>query len=89
MSFIHLPPTSCLLHPLEVWNCDNNSWLVVDEEDNGKFRLKRFYKKTAINNISVIIIQSAHTALILCPSSAQHLRAIHSYQLGFQTGTGT
>ena len=29
------------LHPLQVKNCDSNSWLVVDEDDNGKFRLER------------------------------------------------
>ena len=29
------------LHPLQVENCDSNSRLVVDEDDNGKFRLER------------------------------------------------
>ena len=29
------------LHPLQVKNCDSNSRLVVDEDDNGKFRLER------------------------------------------------
>ena len=29
------------LHPLLVENCDSNSRLVVDEVDNGKFRLER------------------------------------------------
>ena len=33
--------TSNHLHPLQVENCDSNSRLVVDEEDNGKFRLER------------------------------------------------
>ena len=28
------------LHPLQVENCDSNSRLVVDEDDNGKFRLE-------------------------------------------------
>ena len=35
----HLSPTSSHLHPLRVENCDSNSRLVVDEDDNGKFRL--------------------------------------------------
>ena len=29
------------LHPLQVENCNSNSRLVVDEDDNGKFRLER------------------------------------------------
>ena len=33
--------TSNHLHPLQVENCDSNSRLVVDDDDNGKFRLKR------------------------------------------------
>ena len=39
--FFHFPPTSIDLHPLQVENCDSNSRLVVDEDDNGKFRLER------------------------------------------------
>ena len=34
-------PISNHLHPLEVENCDSNSRRVVDENDNGKFRLER------------------------------------------------
>ena len=36
--FFNFPPTSNNLHPLQVENCDSNSRLVVDEDDNGKFR---------------------------------------------------
>ena len=32
--------TSNHIHPLQVENCDSNSRLVVDEDDNGKFRLE-------------------------------------------------
>ena len=39
--FINFSPTSSHLHPLEVENCDSNSRLVVDEDDNGKFRPER------------------------------------------------
>ena len=39
--FFNFPPTSSHLHPLQVENCDSNSRLVVDENDNGKFRLER------------------------------------------------
>ena len=39
--FLNFSPTSSHLHPLQVENCDSNSRLVVDEDDNGKFRLER------------------------------------------------
>ena len=38
--FLIFSPTSIHLHPLQVENCDSNSRLVVDEDDNGKFRLE-------------------------------------------------
>ena len=42
--FINFSPTSNHLHPLQVENCASNSRLVVDEDDNGKFRLERVNK---------------------------------------------
>ena len=39
--FFNFSPTSNHLHPLQVENCDSSSRLVVDEDDNGKFRLER------------------------------------------------
>ena len=39
--FFNFSPTSNHLHPLQVGNCDKNSRLVVDEDDNGKFKLER------------------------------------------------
>ena len=39
--FSNFLTTSNHLHPLQVENCDSNSRLVVDEDDNGKFRLER------------------------------------------------
>ena len=39
--FINFSPTSNHLHPLQAENCDSNSRLVVDEDDNGKLRLAR------------------------------------------------
>ena len=41
--FFNYVPTSNHLHPLQVQvqNCDSNSRLVVDEDENGKFRLER------------------------------------------------
>ena len=40
-TFYNFPPTSSNLHPLLVENCDSNSRLVVDEDDNGTLRLER------------------------------------------------
>ena len=39
--FFNFKTTSNHLHPLQVENCDSNSRLVVDEDDNGKPRLER------------------------------------------------
>ena len=39
--FLNFSTTPNQLHPLQVENCDSNSRLVVDEDDNGKFRLER------------------------------------------------
>ena len=39
--FFLLLPTSSHFHPLQDENCGSNSRLVVDENDNGKFRLER------------------------------------------------
>ena len=37
----HLHQYHCHLHPLQVDNCDSNSRLVEDEDDNGNCRLER------------------------------------------------
>ena len=39
--FCNCSPTSSHLHALQVENCDSNSRLVVDQDDNGKVRLER------------------------------------------------
>ena len=39
--FFAFPTTSSHFHPLQAENCDSNSQLVVDEDDNGKFRPER------------------------------------------------
>ena len=41
-------PTSNQLHPLQVENCNSNSRRVVDEDDNGKFRLERVNKRFVV-----------------------------------------
>ena len=39
--FFNVSSTSSHLHQLQVENCDSNSRLVVDGDDNGKLRLER------------------------------------------------
>ena len=39
--FLNLSLTSSHLYPVQVVNCDSNSRLVVDKDDNGKFRPER------------------------------------------------
>ena len=46
-NFLNFSLTSSHLYPLQVENCDSNSRLVVDEDDNGKFRLERVNPLTA------------------------------------------
>ena len=47
--FFTFPHTSNHLHPLQVENCGSNSRLVVDEDDNGKFRDERVKIGIVIN----------------------------------------
>ena len=44
--FIIFSPTSNHIHPLQGENCESNSRLVVDEDDNGKLRPERVNKTT-------------------------------------------
>ena len=44
--FLYFSPTLNHLHPLQAENCDSNSRLVVDEDDNGKFRLERVNERS-------------------------------------------
>ena len=39
--YFNFSTTSNHLHSLQVENCDSNSRLVVDEDDNGKLRLEK------------------------------------------------
>ena len=52
--FINFSLTLNHFHPLQVENCDSNSRLVVDEDDNGKLRLERVkadVPETTLDNI--------------------------------------
>ena len=50
--FFNFSTTSNHLHPLQVENCDSNSRLVVDEDDNGKFRLERVESDPVIRYVT-------------------------------------
>ena len=51
--FLNFYTTSNHLHPLQVGNCDSNSRLVVDEDDNGKFRTERV--KQPLDELSLFV----------------------------------
>ena len=57
--FFNISPTSNHLRPLQVENCDSNSRLVVDEDDNGKFRLENVKPEVQVlgADFSTIYIQ--------------------------------
>ena len=48
--FFNFSLASSQLYPLQVENCDSNSQLVVDEDDNGKFRRERVKCWTIISD---------------------------------------
>ena len=53
--FCNFKTTSNHLHPLRVENCDSNSRLVVDEDDNSKFRLERVKHYIRIGSATGVI----------------------------------
>ena len=63
--FLNFSLTSNHLHPLQVENCDSNSRLVVDEDDNGKFRLERV--KVLITFISLTHLDRSGEVVIFFP----------------------
>ena len=63
-------PTSNHLHPLQVENCNSNSRLVVDEDDNGTPRLKRV-KQAFHNNPAAVRSTGSITKLTF--SQLKHL----------------
>ena len=52
--FLNFLTTSSPLYPLQVENCDSNSRLVVDEDDNGEVRLER------VNKLSNIALETTN-----------------------------
>ena len=54
--FFNFQTTSNHLHPLQGENCDSNAWLVVGEDDNGKFRLERVKVLSRFKLVKIIHI---------------------------------
>ena len=52
--FFNLSPTSSNLYPPQAENCDSNSLLVVDEDDNVKSGMKGLNQYIVSNLVSVI-----------------------------------
>ena len=82
--FVNFSPTSSRLHPLQVENCDSNSRLVVDEDDNGKVRFERVktdgsaVDKREVNLNILCLIQCVHSHSSITP----YLTRTH--QMSFQ-----
>ena len=53
--FFIFSPTSNHLHPLQVENCDSNSRLVVDEDDNVKFRLEKIKYDIGAKSVGILV----------------------------------
>ena len=53
--FFIFPTTSSHLHPLQVENCGSNSRFVVDEDDNGKFRIERVNVQGAYDELTACV----------------------------------
>ena len=59
--FFNFSPTSSHLHPLQVENYGSNSRLVVDEDDNGKFRLERVKGSTQLTMYNIEAVGASVT----------------------------
>ena len=54
--FFNFSTTSNHLHPLQVENCDSNSRLVVNEYDNGKFRVERVKPRKSFFSLKISVV---------------------------------
>ena len=57
--FYNFPPTASHLHPLQVENCDSNSRLVVDEDENGLKRLSGVVLRAGTTMACLYALRSA------------------------------
>ena len=86
--FFHLPPTSSHPQPLQVENCGSNSRLVVDEDDNGKFRLERvksYYMKGVIDeDIEFMVLLGSKSHFVQHRSRLKHPTTTHGIRTSDQ-----
>ena len=83
--FFNFLPISNHLHPLQVENCDSNSRLVVDEDDNVKSGLKGLKDTTLVGAIWGIFesIPSEIESIILTTLTSMLCGYVHKLLLGF------
>ena len=63
--FLNFSPTSNHLYPLQVENCDSNSRLVVDEDDNVNSGLKGLKGDIGVLFGSMLIIRPTQMNVVL------------------------
>ena len=85
--FFNFSPTSNHLLPLQVENCDSNSRLVVDEDDNGKLRLERVEPWTTKGFLFEIIINVFVSSFLFIWISMWWVYGHHKYFNSFSVVT--
>ena len=82
--FLNFYTTSNHPHPLQVGNCDSNSRLVVDEDDNGKFRPERVklpITSLLLSIISVYVVDMYGTSLCYFIAGSANANSVKLYRL--------
>ena len=72
--FFNFYTTSNHLHPIQVENCDSNSRLVVNEDDNGKFRPERVNDAPQFLRISFPHLSNLSHAIYKTSFSWDHVK---------------
>ena len=82
--FCNFLTTSSHLRPLQVENCGSNSRLVVDEDDNDKFRIERVNKHNCVYLYVFKFLRASQSIF----ATTYHICNIHSSYLisGFGAG---
>ena len=70
--FFNFLTTSNHLRPLQVENCDSNSRLVVDEDDNGKLRLERVKPPLCQSLVYTLLANGDDIDIIIILSGISH-----------------
>ena len=78
--FFNFYTTSNHLHSLQVENCDSNSRLVVDEDDNGKFRTERV-NRNIITILFIYLCTAIRSAYVVGHPHAQHGQCFEEWGL--------